>query len=243
MASIAISASLQTVCSSHQVTKRPQSKPGARSLGTKEATPIVALNVEANSLNASAQEESALRVEKHKAEDAADSKSKDGLGGAELSVVKFRDERWKNGTWDLNMFSKNGKMDWDGIILAEAKRRKFLELHTEASTNDDPVVFRSSIIPGWAWMMRSYLPEAELINGRAAMVGFFMAYVVDALTGLGVVGQTGNLICKAGFFVTVITIILIRRTQDLGNLRKLADEATFYDKQWQDQNDQTGKKI
>ncbi|CAN6569157.1 unnamed protein product [Malus baccata var. baccata] len=235
MASIAISASLQTVCSSHQVTKQPQSKPGARSLGTKEATPVVALN------------RNLLYVEKHKAEDAADSKSKDGLGGAELSVVKFRDERWKNGTWDLNMFSKNGKMDWDGIILAEAKRRKFLELHPEASTNDDPVVFRSSIIPWWAWMMRSYLPEAELINGRAAMVGFFMAYVVDALTGIGVVGQTGNFICKAGFFVTVTAIILIRRTQDLGNLRKLADEATFYDKQWQaswqDQNDQTGKKI
>ncbi|KAB2598452.1 hypothetical protein D8674_001372 [Pyrus ussuriensis x Pyrus communis] len=233
MASIAISASLQTVCSSHQVTKQPQSKPGARSLGTKEATRVVALNVEANSLNVSAQEESALRIEKRKAEDAADSKSKDGLGGAELSAVKFRDERWKNGTWDLNMFSKNGKMDWDGIILAEAKRRKFLELHPEASMNDDPVVFRSSIIPWWAWMMRSYLPEAELINGRAAMVGFFMAYVVDALTGLGVVGQTGNFICKAGFFVTVIAIILIRRTQDLGNLRKLAPEATFYDKQWQ----------
>ncbi|XP_050146197.1 light-harvesting complex-like protein 3 isotype 1, chloroplastic [Malus sylvestris] len=247
MASIAISASLQTVCSSHQVTKQPQSKPGACSLGTKEATLVVALNVEANSLNVSAQEESALRVEKHKAEDAADSKSEDGLGGAELSVLKFRDERWKNGTWDLNMFSKNGKMDWDGMILAEAKRRKFLELHPEASTNDDPVVFRSSIIPWWAWMMRSYLPEAELINGRAAMVGFFMAYVVDALTGIGVVGQTGNFICKAGFFVTVTAIILIRRTQDLGNLRKLADEATFYDKQWQaswqDQNDQTGKKI
>lgn len=85
------------------------------------------------------------------------------------------------------------------------------------------------------------------------MVGFFMAYVVDALTGLGVVGQTGNFICKAGFFVAVIAIIFIRRTQDFENLKKLADEATFYDKQWQaswiDQNatsgslDQTGKKI
>lgn len=65
------------------------------------------------------------------------------------------------------------------------------------------------------------------------MVGFFMAYVVDALTGVGVVGQTGNFICKAGLLVTVIGIILFRRTEDIDNLKKLADEATFYDKQWQ----------
>ncbi|KAF3953487.1 hypothetical protein CMV_021075 [Castanea mollissima] len=90
-----------------------------------------------------------------------------------------------------------------------------------------------------------HLPEAELINGRAAMVGFFMAYLVDALTGLDVVGQTGNFICKAGLFVTVvISVILLRRTEDFENLKKLADEATFYDKQWQaswqDQNTSTG---
>ena len=60
-----------------------------------------------------------------------------------------------------------------------------------------------------------------------------MAYIVDALTGLDVVGQTGNFICKAGLFVTVIGIILFRRTQDFDNLRKMADEATYYDKQWQ----------
>ncbi|PQM41551.1 light-harvesting complex-like protein 3 isotype 1 chloroplastic [Prunus yedoensis var. nudiflora] len=256
MASLAISASLQTVCSSHQATKKqqPQSRPAARSLGTKEATHhVVALDVKAqNCLNIEKQEKSALRIDRPEAEDASDYKSQHGLG-TELPVVKFNDERWKKGTWDLNMFSKDGKLDWDGIILAEAKRRKFLELHPESATNDHPVVFRSSIIPWWAWMMRSYLPEAELINGRAAMVGFFMAYVVDALTGLGVVGQTGNFICKAGFFVAVIAIIFIRRTQDFENLKKLADEATFYDKQWQaswiDQNatsgslDQTGKKI
>lgn len=65
------------------------------------------------------------------------------------------------------------------------------------------------------------------------MVGFFMAYIVDGLTGLGMVGQTGNIICKAALFVTLISIILMRRTQDFDNLRKLADEATLYDKQWQ----------
>lgn len=65
------------------------------------------------------------------------------------------------------------------------------------------------------------------------MVGFFTAYLVDALTGLDVVGQTGNVIFKAGLFVTVIGVMLFRRTQDFENLRRLADEATFYDKQWQ----------
>ena len=90
-----------------------------------------------------------------------------------------------------------------------------------------------------------------LLVGRAAMVGFFMAYLVDALTGLDVVGQTGNFICKARLFVTVVSVILLRQTKDFENLKNLADEATFYEKQWQaswqDQNtsalEQTEKKI
>lgn len=49
--------------------------------------------------------------------------------------------------------------------ISEANRRKFLELFPEASTNEDPVLFKSSIIPWWAWLKRSYLPEAELLNG------------------------------------------------------------------------------
>ncbi|PRQ59712.1 putative chlorophyll A-B binding protein [Rosa chinensis] len=235
MASIAISASLQIVCGSgsQHVTKKqqPQARP-ARALGTKEAT-HVSLNVEAqNGFKLAEQEKSTSPVDRPEAEGRADYKSKHALD-TESSAVKFSDERWKKGTWDLNMFTKDGKMDWDGIIVAEAKRRKFLELHPEASTNEDPVLFRTSTIPWWAWIMRSHLPEAELINGRAAMVGFFMAYVVDALTGVGVVGQTGNFICKAGLLATVIGIILFRRTEDFDNLKKLADEATFYDKQWQ----------
>lgn len=75
-----------------------------------------------------------------------------------------------------------------------------------------------------------------------------MAYIVDALTGLDVVGQTGNFICKAGVFVTV-AIIVFRKKEDFKNLKNLADEATLYDKQWQssweDQNESSslGKKI
>lgn len=64
------------------------------------------------------------------------------------------------------------------------------------------------------------------------MIGFFMVYFVDALTGLDVVGQTGNFVCKAGLFLTVIVVMLLRKSQDFRTMRKLADEATFYDRQW-----------
>ena len=60
-----------------------------------------------------------------------------------------------------------------------------------------------------------------------------MAYLVDALTGIGIVGQSGNFISKSALFVTVIGVLLFRQTQDIEGLRKLAEEATFYDKQWQ----------
>ncbi|XP_062114611.1 light-harvesting complex-like protein 3 isotype 1, chloroplastic [Humulus lupulus] len=127
-------------------------------------------------------------------------------------------------------------------FITEAKRRKFLELFPEASTNEDPVLFLTSIIPWWAWLKRSYLAEAELLSGRAAMIGFFMAYMVDVLTGLNVVGQTGNFICKVGLFTTVIGVIIFRRTFDY--FKKLAEEATLYDKQWQSSwLDQNEKKL
>ncbi|EXC21076.1 hypothetical protein L484_017086 [Morus notabilis] len=232
MASIAITASLQRACSSNHIAKKQQPQPKlARSLGTKQATTnFVTLDVEGQTslgVAEKVQNTPASHVEKP---DNAENKAEDG-GETEASVAKFTDERWKNGTWDLNKFVEDGKMDWDGLIVAEARRRKFLELHPEAATNQDPVLFRSSIIPWWAWLKRSHLPEAELLNGRAAMVGFFMAYVVDALTGLDVVGQTGSFICKAAVFATVVGVILFRRTQDFDNLKKLADEATLYDKQ------------
>ncbi|XP_051138434.1 light-harvesting complex-like protein 3 isotype 1, chloroplastic [Andrographis paniculata] len=149
------------------------------------------------------------------------------------SPPRFFNERWKNGTWDLNMFVKQGRMDWDAVIVAEARRRKFLEAYPEASTNEEPVKFRSSVIPLWAWIVHSHLPEAELLNGRAAMVGFFAGYVVDALTGLDMIGQAGNFICKLGLFAAVIGVMVVRRKEDVDNVRKLVDEATFYDKQWQ----------
>ncbi|KAL9338247.1 hypothetical protein Peur_070016 [Populus x canadensis] len=227
MASISISASLHRTCGSHRVTikQRPQART-ARSLGSKQATRAVTLNVEGQrGVDMSEQQEKPALATggSNKAND----KSENGLE-TKHSVPKFIDERWKKGTWDLNMFVRDGKMDWDGLIEAEARRRKIIELYPNTSTNEEPVLFRSSIIPWWAWL-KSFISSA----GRAAMVGFFAAYIVEGLTGLDMVGQTGNFICKTVLFLTVTGIILFRRTEDFKNLRKLVDEATFYDKQWQ----------
>ncbi|KAK6155960.1 hypothetical protein DH2020_010208 [Rehmannia glutinosa] len=180
MASIGITASIQRACSSQHITKKPssaQARP-ARSFGT---TNVVTPNVEGLKL-AEKQDKFPLVPNddpKELGHEVHYSKNSD--------EPRFSDERWRKGTWDLNMFVKQGRMDWDAVIVA----------------------------------------------GRAAMLGFFMSYIVDALTGLDVVGQTGNFICKGALFLTIIGVLLFRRKEDLENIRKLADEATFYDKQWQ----------
>lgn len=148
-------------------------------------------------------------------------------------LSQFVDPKWVGGTWDLSQFRKDGNTDWDAVIDAEARRRKWLEGNPETSSNDAPIVFDTSIIPWWAWMKRFHLPEAELLNGRAAMIGFFMAYLVDSLTGVGLVDQMGNFFCKTLLFIAVVGVLLIRKNEDLENLKKLLDETTFYDKQWQ----------
>ncbi|KAL0693276.1 hypothetical protein Bca4012_060456 [Brassica carinata] len=147
--------------------------------------------------------------------------------------IKFEDAKWVNGTWDLKQFEKDGKTDWDSVIVAEAKRRKWLEDNPETTTNAEPVLFDTSIIPWWAWMKRYHLPEAELLNGRAAMIGFFMAYFVDSLTGVGLVDQMGNFFCKTLLFVAVAGVLFIRKNEDLDKLKGLIEETTLYDKQWQ----------
>eukprot|EP00244_Chara_vulgaris_P009719 TRINITY_DN423_c0_g1_i1.p1 TRINITY_DN423_c0_g1~~TRINITY_DN423_c0_g1_i1.p1 ORF type:complete len:332 (+),score=61.13 TRINITY_DN423_c0_g1_i1:389-1384(+) len=146
---------------------------------------------------------------------------------------KFEDPRWRNGTWDVAKFTQNGKVDWDSVIDAEVVRRKWLEDNPEASTNEDPVYFDTSVIPWWAWVKRFHLPEAELLNGRAAMVGFAMAYLVDAATGVGLVDQMGNFFCKTLLLVAVVGVLGIRKISDIEVLKNLAEESTFYDKQWQ----------
>ncbi|XP_074583935.1 light-harvesting complex-like protein 3 isotype 1, chloroplastic isoform X2 [Curcuma longa] len=148
-------------------------------------------------------------------------------------AAKFKDPRWVGGTWDLKQFLKDGKTDWDAVLDAEVRRRKWLEDNPEASSNEEPVILDTSIIPWWTWVKRFHLPEAEVLNGRAAMIGFFMAYFVDSLTGVGLVDQMGNFFCKTLLFVAVAGVLLIRKTEDVNTLKKLLEETTFYDKQWQ----------
>jgi hypothetical protein len=113
MASVAITASLHIACSSHHVTKKQQPQPGPPK--PKQAT-YVTLDVEG---------QKGLNMAEHHGRSALDiNKSKNAIDGVENgletdpSAPKFADERWKNGTWDLNLFVKDGKIDWDGVILA-----------------------------------------------------------------------------------------------------------------------------
>ncbi|MCO5593378.1 hypothetical protein L7F22_047390 [Adiantum nelumboides] len=145
----------------------------------------------------------------------------------------FEDARWKNGTWDFQQFTVDGKVNWDAVIDAEVVRRKWLEDNPEASTNEEPVVFDTSIIPWWAWVKRFHLPEAELLNGRAAMIGFSMGYVVDSLTGVGLVDQTSSFFGKLLLLISVLGVLFIRKNEDVETIKQLAQEWTFYDKQWQ----------
>lgn len=145
----------------------------------------------------------------------------------------FEDPRWLKGTWDLSKFTVDGKVNWDSVIDAEVVRRKWLEDNPEASSDAEPIVFESGIIPWWAWVRRFHLPEAELLNGRAAMVGYVAAYLVDSATGAGLVDQQSSFLGKLLLFVTVLGVLLIRKNEDLVTLKTLAKESTFYDKQWQ----------
>jgi hypothetical protein len=146
---------------------------------------------------------------------------------------KFDDPRWRAGTWDITKFTSNGKINWDAVIDAEVARRKWLEANPEATNNSEPVVFDTATVPWWAWVKRFHLPEAELLNGRAAMVGYAMGYLVDCATGAGLVDQQNSFVGKTLLLVTVLAVLLIRKNSDVANLRTIAKESTFYDKQWQ----------
>eukprot|EP00882_Tetradesmus_deserticola_P030428 GHRQ01034162.1.p1 GENE.GHRQ01034162.1~~GHRQ01034162.1.p1 ORF type:complete len:129 (+),score=66.39 GHRQ01034162.1:548-934(+) len=112
-------------------------------------------------------------------------------------------------------------------------RRRLLEESPIPSTNEEPVLFDTSEIPWWAWVRRFHLPEAEKLNGRACMVGYFMALIVDQLTGYGLVDQQNSFLGKLLLHITVFGVLLVRSTADLDKFKNLLDEATFYDKQWQ----------
>jgi len=75
--------------------------------------------------------------------------------------------------------------------------------------------------------------SSSLLAGRAAMVGFVVGYLVDSATGAGLVDQQSTFLGKTLLVLTVLGVLLIRKTSDVGNLKTMAKESTFYDKQWQ----------
>mmetsp|Transcript_36311 Transcript_36311/g.43891 ORF Transcript_36311/g.43891 Transcript_36311/m.43891 type:complete len:255 (+) Transcript_36311:86-850(+) len=156
-----------------------------------------------------------------------------GALGKAAFVEKFEDPRWVKGRWDYAQFAdKDGETDWDAVIDAEIRRRRILEDNPETCVVGDEVVFDTNEIPWTAWVKRFHLPEAELINGRAAMVGFAMAYLVDLTTGVSIVDATNSFWGKCLMGTTLLGCLVVRRLEDLKDIKVLADEATFYDKQW-----------
>ena len=119
---------------------------------------------------------------------------------------------WTAGRWVLSKFAdaKTGETDWDAVIYAEMARRRLLEGAPIPSTNEEPVLFDTAEIPWWAWVRRFHLPEAEKLNGRAAMVGYFLALVVDQLTGAGLLDQQNSFFGKLLLHVAVFGILLVR---------------------------------
>ena len=155
-------------------------------------------------------------------------------GSSPGMTFAFEDKRWVGGTWDYAQFKgADGETDWDAVIDAEVRRRKLLELAPVGSSNDEKVVFDTSEVPWTAWVKRFHLKEAELLNGRAAMVGYLAAGVVDLLGGGGLVDQQESFLGKLALHAVVFGVLLVRNTKDIGTLNGLADEATFYDGQWQ----------
>lgn len=75
-------------------------------------------------------------------------------------------------------------------------------------------------------------PQAEKLNGRAAMVGYFAALIVDQLSGAGLLDQQNSFFGKVFLHVAVFGILLIRSTADIDKYKNLIDESTLYDKQW-----------
>eukprot|EP00798_Chlamydomonas_sp_ICE-L_P032161 gene32161-16695_t len=157
-------------------------------------------------------------------------------GGVRMQIVDgyFKDERWANGRWDFTKFPKtaDGETDWDNVIDAEIARRSLLEQTPIPSTNEDPVLFNTDEVPMMAWIKRFHLPEAEKLNGRAAMMGYVIAAAIELVGGPGLVDQQESFFGKFALHIVVFAILLVRSMKDVDNFQNLFDEATFYDRQW-----------
>lgn len=96
MASIGISASIHRACSSQHITKKASGHARTKVEGLK-------LPKEQEH-----EEPSLAFVNNNSSSSSSGQHSQPG----------FHDARWKNGTWDLNMFVKEGRMDWESVIVA-----------------------------------------------------------------------------------------------------------------------------
>jgi len=149
------------------------------------------------------------------------------------SETVFADSRWVEGCWDFDQFkSADGEVEWNAVVDAEVRRRKILEDYPTAGDTDFPVTFDLSMIPTKVWVTRFHLPEAEQINGRAAMIGLVAALLVDKAFHISIADQFDSFPGKILLLATVVGCAFIRKNEDVDNLKGLADEATFYDRQW-----------
>ena len=143
------------------------------------------------------------------------------------SAAQWKDARWVNGTWDLAQFAKaDGTTDWNAVIDAEIVHRKMLE--ENPAVYDEDGVFDLGQIPWQVWMTRFHLPEAEKANGRAAMVGYLFAYLIDAATNTGLVELHDSFFARRPS--APFCCCFVRQLSDLDNLKY--DEAAFH-KRWQ----------
>lgn len=65
------------------------------------------------------------------------------------------------------------------------------------------------------------------------MIGYASGWLVDAATGVGLVDQQSSFFGKMLLFISVLGVLAIRKNSDVDTIRSLAEESTFYDKQWQ----------
>ena len=56
----------------------------------------------------------------------------------------------------------------------------------------------------------SPVTQAEKANGRAAMVGYFLAYFVDSWTGAGLYDQQNSFLGKLALHLVVFAILIFR---------------------------------
>lgn len=160
------------------------------------------------------------------------------MGGKRaLGVEKvFEDDRWDvpAGTWNFEAFKgADGETDWNSVVDAEVRRRKILEDYPCAGNENYPVTFDLSDIPWKVWVTRFHLPEAEMVNGRASMIGLVSALLVDKIFHISIADQFDSFLGKILLVATIVGCAFVRRNEDLESLQGLADEATFYDRQWQ----------